>query len=148
MSVKFGLQFERQYPDKFYRTRFEDIILNPETELKKICKFLNLDYQDRQLDTDIDSGTVTDACGIPVIGSDSGEIPYVIKDAGVVVGEKDELGWVRTISELLESPSLRQELAAKGLERARSVYAWPIVARQHLEFFTEILESPKKENTN
>ncbi len=80
------------------------------------------------------------ACGVPVIGSDSGEIPYVIQDAGIVVGEKDELGWVREISELLESPSLRQELAAKGLERARSVYAWPIVARQHLEFFTEILD--------
>jgi len=80
------------------------------------------------------------ACGIPVIGSDSGEIPHVIKDAGIVVGEKDELGWVGAISELLESPSLRQEIAAKGLERARSVYAWSIVARQHLEFFTEILD--------
>ncbi|MEH1820684.1 MAG: glycosyltransferase family 4 protein [Nostoc sp.] len=79
------------------------------------------------------------ACGVPVIGSDSGEIPYVIQDAGLVVGEKDELGWVAAISELLNSPSGRQELATKGLERAHTLYAWTSVAKQHLEFFTELL---------
>ncbi|MEH1781781.1 MAG: glycosyltransferase family 4 protein [Nostoc sp.] len=79
------------------------------------------------------------ACGVPVIGSDSGEIPYVIQDAGLVVGEKDELGWVAAISELLNSPSGRQELATKGLERVHTLYAWTSVAKQHLEFFTELL---------
>ncbi len=81
------------------------------------------------------------ACGVPVIGSDSGEIPCVIQDAGVIVGEKDEPGWIQAISDLLESPSRRQELAAKGLERSHTLYAWPVVARQHLEFFTELLDS-------
>lgn len=81
------------------------------------------------------------ACGLPVIGSDSGEIPYVIQDAGMVVGEKDQLGWVKAISELLESPSRRQELACKGLERSRQLYAWPVVARQYLQFFNELLDS-------
>ena len=33
------------------------------------------------------------ACGVPVLGSSSGEIPEVIKDAGVVVPEKDEKVW-------------------------------------------------------
>jgi glycosyltransferase involved in cell wall biosynthesis len=80
------------------------------------------------------------ACGIPVVGSDSGEIPYVIADAGVVVGEKDEQGWVQALSDLLESPSRRADLAAKGLQRAHSTYAWPIIAKQHLEFFTELLD--------
>ena len=47
------------------------------------------------------------ACGVPVIGSDSGEIPYVIQDAGVVVGEKDELGWIAAIAELLSIPASR-----------------------------------------
>jgi len=81
------------------------------------------------------------ACGVPVIGSDSGEIPYVIQDAGVVVGAKDELGWVAAISDLLNSSSRRQELAKKGLERAHKVYAWSSIAKQHLQFFTEILEN-------
>lgn len=84
------------------------------------------------------------ACGVPVIGSDSGEIPYVIGDAGVVVGEKDEQGWIQAISDLLESPSRRTELAEKGLQRVHWVYTWPVVAKQHLEFFTELLDSKGK----
>lgn len=85
------------------------------------------------------------ACGVPVVGSDSGEIPYVIQDAGVVVGERDEQSWVQALSDLLESPSRRQELAEKGLHRAHTVYAWPIIAKQYLEFFTELLDSQIKQ---
>ena len=48
------------------------------------------------------------ACGVPVIGSDSGEIPYVIGDAGRVVGEKDVVGWAAAIVELLDRPDLRR----------------------------------------
>jgi glycosyltransferase involved in cell wall biosynthesis len=79
------------------------------------------------------------ACGVPVIGSDSGEIPYVIGDAGVVVGERDEPTWLRSVAELLESPSRRAELAARGRARAVAKYAWPIIARSYLEFFGELL---------
>ena len=80
------------------------------------------------------------ACGVPVVASDSGEIPFVVGDAGVLVGERDEDGWTRAVGELLGSPGRRAELAGRGLERARSVYAWPRVARQHLDFFEEVLE--------
>ncbi|NET72294.1 MAG: glycosyltransferase family 4 protein, partial [Sphaerospermopsis sp. SIO1G2] len=79
------------------------------------------------------------ACSIPVIGSDSGEIPAVIKDAGLVVGEKDENGWIKSISDLLNSPSLRQELGTKGLARAHEFYTWTSVAQQHLQFFEQFL---------
>jgi glycosyltransferase involved in cell wall biosynthesis len=81
------------------------------------------------------------ACGVPVVGSDSGEIPHVVGDAGFVVGEADEAGWRTALGELLESPARRAELAARGLERARQRYAWPIVARQYLAFFEELLGS-------
>lgn len=79
------------------------------------------------------------ACGVPVVGSDSGEIPYVIKDAGIVVGEKDEQGWVVALSNLLDSPSQRQELAAKGLYQAHTFYTWSVVAKQYLDFFNELV---------
>jgi glycosyltransferase involved in cell wall biosynthesis len=80
------------------------------------------------------------ACGLPVIGSDSGEIPYVIQNAGLVVGETDEDGWVKAIATLLNSPQQRQTLGAIALERAHSTYAWPIIAQQHLDFFNELLD--------
>lgn len=82
------------------------------------------------------------ACGVPVVASDSGEIPYVVADAGVIVGERDEAGWASALSDLLENPARRAELAALGLERARALYAWPVVAGQHLDFFSELLDSP------
>jgi glycosyltransferase involved in cell wall biosynthesis len=87
------------------------------------------------------------ACGVPVIGSDSGEIPYVIQEAGVVVGEKDEQGWVQALSDLLESPCQRAELGAQGLHRSHSVYAWPVIAKQYLEFFTELLDCKGKSDS-
>jgi len=79
------------------------------------------------------------ACGLPVIASDSGEIPYVVEDAGAIVGEHDGEQWRRTLAELLESPARRAELARRGLQRARTHYAWPVVARRHLEFFATLL---------
>jgi len=75
------------------------------------------------------------ACGVPVVGSESGEIPTVIGNAGMVIGETDLQGWVSAISELLGSPARRAELGAAGLARAHERYTWPVVARAYLDFF-------------
>jgi glycosyltransferase involved in cell wall biosynthesis len=79
------------------------------------------------------------ACGVPVIGSDSGEIPHVVGDAGIIVGEKDIDGWVTAVTELLQDGARRRALADRGLARAREHYAWPVIARAHLDFFEELL---------
>ena len=79
------------------------------------------------------------ACGVPVLASDSGEIPYVVGDAGVIVGERDHDGWRSALAALLESAPRRAELAARGRDRALSLYSWPLVARRHLQFFDELL---------
>ena len=81
------------------------------------------------------------ACGVPVVGSDSGEIPFVIGDAGRVLPEADPAAWTTALADLLESPARRAELAARGLQRACDRFAWPVVARQHLDFFEELLET-------
>jgi glycosyltransferase involved in cell wall biosynthesis len=79
------------------------------------------------------------AAGVPVVGSDSGEIPHVIGDAGIVCGEKDHHAWVRELRSLLGDPSQRAALAGRGLARAQERYAWPIIARQYLNFFDELI---------
>jgi glycosyltransferase involved in cell wall biosynthesis len=79
------------------------------------------------------------ACGVPVLGSDSGEIPYVIGDAGVVLPEADEAAWATSLADLLESPARQSELANRGLERAQQ-FGWPSVARKHVEFFEWLLD--------
>ncbi|HKY04074.1 MAG TPA: glycosyltransferase family 4 protein [Blastocatellia bacterium] len=81
------------------------------------------------------------ACGVAVICSRSGEIPNVVGDAGLVIGEKDEAEWAASIDRLIEDTALRSDLAGRGLEHARARYAWPVVARKHLDFFDEIIEA-------
>jgi glycosyltransferase involved in cell wall biosynthesis len=78
---------------------------------------------------------------VPIFASDSGEIPHVVEDAGLVVPEADEPAWVAGLQGLLESPATRRELSGRGLARARDRYAWPIVARKYLEFFDELREA-------
>ncbi|MDW8244516.1 MAG: glycosyltransferase family 4 protein [Thermogemmata sp.] len=81
------------------------------------------------------------ACGVPVVGSDSGEIPYVVGSAGWIVPEHNLLAWVQAIDRLLACPEQRRELGLAGRERATTLFAWPHIARLHLQFFTQLLES-------
>jgi len=79
------------------------------------------------------------ACGVPVIGSDSGEIPYVIGDAGIVVPENQTQLLADAISELIDSPTRRGELAEKGLAVAHEKYTWARIARTTLDFFDTLV---------
>lgn len=85
------------------------------------------------------------ACGVPVIGSESGEIPIVIGEAGIIVPEDDVRGWTAAIDALLAAPARRAELSARGLARARNVFALDVVARRHLDFFGHLLGDPPRQ---
>jgi glycosyltransferase involved in cell wall biosynthesis len=80
------------------------------------------------------------ACGVAVIASDSGEMPFVVGDAGIVAAEGNVGAWTAAMARLTEAAT-RQDYAARGLARARERYAWPLVARRHLEFFDEVRRS-------
>jgi glycosyltransferase involved in cell wall biosynthesis len=79
------------------------------------------------------------ACGVAVVGSDSGEIPHVLGGAGLVVPERDVDGWVAAIGALLRDEDRRRTLGDLGMARARAHYGWPVIARAHLDFFHELL---------
>jgi glycosyltransferase involved in cell wall biosynthesis len=80
------------------------------------------------------------ACGVPVLGSDSGEIPHVIGDAGAVLAEDDVPAWAAALDRLLADADLRAGLAARGRARAEAEFALPVVARRHLAFFESLAE--------
>ena len=77
------------------------------------------------------------ASGVPFIGSDSGEIPRVVGNAGLIVGEKDIAGWTRTIETMLADPAMRADYAARGLRRAE-VYSSKHIAEQFKLFYMEL----------
>ncbi|MGH7177522.1 MAG: glycosyltransferase family 4 protein [Tepidisphaeraceae bacterium] len=79
------------------------------------------------------------ATGVAVIGSDSGEIPHVIGDSGIVCPERDRVAWTAALTELLGDPARRAALGARGLQKAREQFAWQVVGRSYLDFFERIL---------
>jgi hypothetical protein len=53
-------RFSKEYPDQFYGIRYEQIKLDPEPEVRKICKFLRIEYEPAMIDeskwTDLGKG--------------------------------------------------------------------------------------------
>lgn len=80
------------------------------------------------------------ACGVAVVGSDSGEIPQVIGDAGLVVPEGDILALRAALRRLRDDPALRQTLATRGRERALARYTQRHIARQTYDVYRAVLD--------
>lgn len=78
------------------------------------------------------------ACGVPVIGSSSGEIPYVLGDAGVIAREDDVEDWRDAIERVLHSSDMRPELSERGRHRVHEQFTWQHAATSHLRFFSEL----------
>ncbi|MEM6754931.1 MAG: hormogonium polysaccharide biosynthesis glycosyltransferase HpsO [Cyanobacteria bacterium P01_C01_bin.38] len=81
------------------------------------------------------------ACKVPVIGSDSGEIPHVIGDAGLIFpeGNVDELA--NRLEQLIDNPELTENIAQMGYAKAMAQYTNIALAKQQLEFYQELLNS-------
>ena len=74
------------------------------------------------------------ACGVPVVGSDSGAIPEVIGDAGLIFPEGDVEALMECLNRLRQSSHLQAEFAQRGLARAR-LYDQETIARQTIAFY-------------
>lgn len=66
-------------------------------------------------------------CGVPVVGSDSGEIPWLIglTEGGVVFPEGDSAALAAQLSKLRESPELRARMAANGRTVVERMFTVP-----------------------
>ncbi|MEA2200858.1 MAG: hypothetical protein QOI89_1454 [Solirubrobacteraceae bacterium] len=67
------------------------------------------------------------SCGVPVVGSDSGEIPWLIglTGGGLVFAEGDRDMLAERLAELRDSPELRRELAEKGRLAVERLFSVP-----------------------
>jgi glycosyltransferase involved in cell wall biosynthesis len=79
------------------------------------------------------------ACETPVIGSDSGEIPYVIGEGGLVFPEGNAQELAARVRQLLDDPTLYVSLAQKGRQRVLDNYTQEQIARQTYEVYQEML---------
>jgi glycosyltransferase involved in cell wall biosynthesis len=80
------------------------------------------------------------SCETPVIGSRSGEIPYVIDDAGLTFTEGNVQELASCVRTLIDDPALFTALAQKGRQRVLDNYTQERIAQQTYEVYQEILE--------
>lgn len=66
-------------------------------------------------------------CGVPVVGSDSGEIPWLIglTEGGLVFAEGDVGALASCLEQLRDSPELRRRLAERGHEAVARMFTVP-----------------------
>lgn len=77
------------------------------------------------------------AAGLPVVTTNAGGIPYIIRDGEtalmVEAGDCDAVA--AAALRLLDDPALARRLARNGLEECRARYSWPKVRRQWTDLY-------------
>ncbi|MBE9211825.1 glycosyltransferase [Plectonema cf. radiosum LEGE 06105] len=81
------------------------------------------------------------ACKVPVIGSDSGEIPHVIGDAGLIFTEGNVKELANCLQQLIDNPDLTENIGQMGYAKAITQYTNTALAKQQLEFYQELLNT-------
>ncbi len=84
------------------------------------------------------------ACGVPVVGSSSGEIPAVLGDAGVLFREGDPVELALSIKKVMDDTGLRRELVRRGIERVRKKFTWEAVSAGYMKIYESLAEDGRK----
>jgi glycosyltransferase involved in cell wall biosynthesis len=79
------------------------------------------------------------ACSVPVIGSDSGEIPRVIGDGGLIASENQVDALRDCLAQLLDKPELRANLGRRGRERVLAHYTQSQIADRTHQVYRSVL---------
>jgi len=79
------------------------------------------------------------ACEVPVIGSDSGEIPNVISDCGLIFKEGDVNDLASKLELLINDYDLRVELAERGRQRVLNNFTQEKVAKETYKIYQTMM---------
>ncbi len=80
------------------------------------------------------------ACQVPVVGSNCGEVPNVIGDAGLVFGEGDVSALAAQLDALMRDPVRRADLGRRGRIRVLAHYTQEQIAEETFTVYREIMD--------
>ncbi len=80
------------------------------------------------------------ACAVPVIGSDSGEIPHVLGEAGLVFAEGDVEGLRGRLQRLHDSPAERTRLGQAGRAHVLAHYTMARIAEETVRQYARVMQ--------
>lgn len=81
------------------------------------------------------------AQGVPVVVSDSGALPEVVADAGLVVPPGDAAALTAALRRIRDEDGLAERLSRDGRARAGQ-YTWEAIAEQYRELYAAALDRP------
>lgn len=86
------------------------------------------------------------ACGAAVIGSDSGEIPHLIRqsEGGLIFTQRDPAAMAVLLRQLISGQKLRRQLAENGRHWVERDISIPAVAQKMIEAFTAASKNQQK----
>ena len=79
------------------------------------------------------------ACGVTVVGSDSGEIPRVIGEAGLVFPENDVGALGAHLVALQRNAEWRRALGCRGRERVLANYSHRTIAERIRAMYEQLM---------
>ncbi len=79
------------------------------------------------------------SCEVAVVGSDCGEIPHVIGEAGLVFPEGDADSLCGVLAQLADDPALRIALAKRGRQRVLAHFTHAQIASDTAQVYREML---------
>lgn len=88
------------------------------------------------------------SCGAPVVAADNSSIPEIAGDAALLVPAEDPRQMARALLTVLDDPVAREQLVAKGYQRARR-FSWARCARETMAVYTAVHlgRTPAQPNT-
>ncbi len=80
------------------------------------------------------------SCGTPVIGTNTGGIPTIVKNnqTGILVKEKDKDELAQGIIKVLSDVKLRRKLSKNGIKFVRNNYSWDIIAQKFDDLYKKL----------
>lgn len=78
------------------------------------------------------------ACGVPVVGSDSGAIPEVIDSAGLIVPEGSPEGLAEAVCKVICDSEVQKSFRHKGLQRVEQELGVKAMAGRLLDFYRRV----------
>ena len=85
-------------------------------------------------------------CGVPIVGSSSGEIPWLIEltGGGLVFAEGDSDALADALRDLREHPELRRELAATGRAAVERLFSVPAATDRLEQLLISVSRSARR----
>jgi L-malate glycosyltransferase len=87
------------------------------------------------------------ACGLPVVTSRAGGIPYVVEHErnGLLVDCGDHEGLAAAAMRMLHEPALAQRVIAEGLRDVEQQYTWEAVSDRWATLYRDLVRAPEVE---